>query len=136
MINVNDIASRVDRGLSTGKDAQVLLDEVRRLYGQPSPPAVLALEQAQAAQQAAEIAEQRAKDGVAAAQAEAKAAADKAASAKAVSDAMQQVAAEKAAADKAAADKALSDAQLAQRVAVGKDLVTQLEAADAQVPKQ
>lgn len=131
MLDLTAIAARVDRGIAGNGDASILLDEVRRLYGQPTPPAVLALEQAQQAEALATAAALRAADSARAAQAEAEAAAKRAATAQAVTAAMQKVADEKAAAERAASDKALADAEAQQRAATAKDLKTQLEAVPA-----
>lgn len=126
MLNLDDIRSRVDRGVGTSEDVQSLLREVERLYGQPSPPEVIALEAAQASQVAAQAAAERAAQSAVAAQKEAQAAAERAATAKAVADAAQKAADDKAAQEKASADAAVAAALLSQKQAVAESLKSQL----------
>ena len=127
MLNLDDIRSRVHRGLGTPDDMNDLLAEVERLYGQPTPPAIIALEAAQASQAAAEEASKRAADAVLAAQEESKAAADRAATAKAVADIAAQAATEKAASEKKAADDAAAAAILSEKQAVADSLKAQMD---------
>lgn len=128
MLDLVAIESRVDRGTAYAQDTIDLLNEVRRLYGQPTPPAALALEQAQAAQIAAQAAADRASASLLAAQQQAEAAAANAAAAKAVSDAAAKAIAEQAAKDKAAADATAAAAIVAQKKAVADSLRSQMDA--------
>jgi len=130
MLDLKDIASRVDRGLATPTDTAALFAEVSRLYGQPVLPSVIALEAAQQADEAARAASERAAASVLAAQEEAAAAADRAATAKAVAEAAQQAADERQAQEKALADAAVAQRILAEQQATADSLKTQLAPAE------